>query len=210
MAVPDMKGDMDAGSFPPTPMDRDRTDEAQFRTLYLAHAEGVYLYCLRRIGFNRAIAEDATADTFVVVWRRLSAVPPPPRDRAFIYAIARRQLSNHERGMRRLLRLRRRISVQRPEPPGATGEGTWVRQQRISSVLEELPPGQREALILVVLEGFSHADAARVLGCSENAIAVRLHRARNILRDRMAEGLIPAEPREPRPTNSGRGAGRWK
>ena len=44
----------------------------------------------------------------------------------------------------------------------------------------------REALLLVAWEGFSVAEAAVVLGCSRGAFAVRLHRARRKLGQRLA------------------------
>jgi RNA polymerase sigma-70 factor (ECF subfamily) len=201
---------MDARAAPPPPKDRAPDAQERFRALYLAHAERVYRYCLRRLGFNRAAAEDATAEVFVVVWRRLPAVPPPPSDRAFVYAVARRQVSNQQRGIRRLLGLKRRISVQPPEPSGTDADTTSVRRHRLRGALEELPSGQREALILVVLEGLSHAEAAQVLGCSENAVAVRLHKARMLLRDRVMESATPMDSREPTRTSGGEGARRWK
>lgn len=208
--MPDTVGGMDARAAPPTPKDRARTAQERFQALYLAHAERVYTYCLRRLGFNRALAEDATADVFVVVWRRLSAVPPPPRDRVFIYAIARRQVSNQQRGLQRLLKLKLRIGVQRPEPLETGTDTTGVRQHLLRAALDELPTGQREALTLVVLEGFSHAEAADVLECSENAVAVRLHKARMFLRDRMADSAFSTDRREPTWMSNGRGARQWR
>ena len=85
-----------------------------------------------------------------------------------------------------------------------------MRRHRLRGALEELPSGQREALILVVLEGLSHAEAAQVLGCSENAVAVRLHKARMLLRDRVMESATPMDSREPTRTSGGEGARRWK
>jgi len=43
-------------------------------------------------------------------------------------------------------------------------------------------PDDREALQLVVWEHLSHAEAALVLECSINAVAIRVHRAKARLR----------------------------
>lgn len=49
-------------------------------------------------------------------------------------------------------------------------------------LLSQLSPKDRAALLLRELEGFSMADLARVLGCSELAARLRLFRARRTLR----------------------------
>jgi len=56
------------------------------------------------------------------------------------------------------------------------------RWERLTSGLRQLPLNQRQALSLA-LEGLPHREIAAVLGVSENAVAVRLHRARRALRE---------------------------
>lgn len=51
--------------------------------------------------------------------------------------------------------------------------------------LPDLPFGQRQVLVLA-LEGLSHREIGEVLGLRENAVAVRLNRARQALRARLA------------------------
>jgi RNA polymerase sigma-70 factor (ECF subfamily) len=47
--------------------------------------------------------------------------------------------------------------------------------------VRRLPLPQRQVLMLA-LEELSHAESAQILGISENAVATRLHRARERLR----------------------------
>ena len=56
---------------------------------------------------------------------------------------------------------------------------------RIDEALAALPVHFRAAFALVVDRGLSHAEAARALGCSENTVAWRMHKARKLLRARM-------------------------
>jgi RNA polymerase sigma-70 factor (ECF subfamily) len=51
--------------------------------------------------------------------------------------------------------------------------------------IERLPSLDREALKLVMWDLLSHEEAAQVLGCSANALGVRLHRARNRLQQEL-------------------------
>jgi hypothetical protein len=53
---------------------------------------------------------------------------------------------------------------------------------RVLAALSRLSDREREALQLVLWEELSHADAAQVLGCSANAVAIRVHRAKTRLR----------------------------
>ncbi len=51
----------------------------------------------------------------------------------------------------------------------------WARVQ-------ELPPKQRDAVLLVYGEEMSHAEAATVMGCSEKTVSWHLHEARKRLK----------------------------
>ena len=53
------------------------------------------------------------------------------------------------------------------------------------AVLSELPRNQREAFELVRADGLSCAEAAEVLGTTENAIKLRVHRACDAMREAM-------------------------
>ena len=64
---------------------------------------------------------------------------------------------------------------------GAGRDGT-VRD-RLAAAIARLRPAEREALTLVLWDELSHAEAAEVLGCSVNAVAIRVHRAKARLRD---------------------------
>lgn len=67
---------------------------------------------------------------------------------------------------------------------GAQADGLAVRD--IHSALARLPSEQREVILLVGLEQFSYADAARVLGVPVGTVMSRLSRGRERLREIMA------------------------
>lgn len=50
--------------------------------------------------------------------------------------------------------------------------------------IERLPVRLREALVLVVIDGRSHDEAAHLLGVSEKAVETRIYRARKRLREK--------------------------
>ena len=54
---------------------------------------------------------------------------------------------------------------------------------RTAQALARLPPDARQVVVLRDLEGLSTKETAQVLGCSEGAVKVRLHRAHARLRE---------------------------
>ena len=72
--------------------------EETFVKLYEDHYDDVHRFCVRRVG--RADAEDAAADVFSVVWRRLDRFDPGIA-RAWVYGIARNVVRNHWRSTTR-------------------------------------------------------------------------------------------------------------
>ena len=62
----------------------------------------------------------------------------------------------------------------------AYNKGTALRE--LGWALEKLPPDQREALFMIVLQEKSYEDAAEETGCAIGTLKSRVHRARLQLR----------------------------
>lgn len=154
-------------------------DVDAFMRLYCQHAEVVFAYLLRRCP-SPVDAQDALSETFLVAWRRPDQVPEGDAARLWLYGVARRVLSNQRRGERRRRRLTERLEAQRPEVMAGPEAGTSVSD--VMGALSRLSEGDREILLLAAWEELTHVEIAAVLGCSENASAIRLHRARARLR----------------------------
>lgn len=77
-----------------------------------------------------------------------------------------------------------------PEPPdpGAPA-GDRLDLER---ALAALPPGQRAVMLLVVVEEYTYAEAAEILGVPVGTVMSRLHRGREALRLRLAPASPPA------------------
>lgn len=65
------------------------------------------------------------------------------------------------------------------------GAGPELAETRraVRNAIDQLPDQHRTVLLLRDIEQLSAAEAAAVLGCSANAVKVRLHRARQALRE---------------------------
>jgi RNA polymerase sigma-70 factor (ECF subfamily) len=148
-------------------------DLARFESLFSAHRHQVLAYALRRTAIA-ADAEDVTAETFTIAWRRLTEVPPEPLP--WLYGVARRILANQRRSSGRRLALFERL---RPDPdvptPIVLGEDADTPAM---VALRRLRPDDQEILRLLAWEGLGNNEIAVVLGVTANAVAIRLHRAR--------------------------------
>jgi RNA polymerase sigma factor (sigma-70 family) len=81
-------------------------------------------------------------------------------------------------------------------PPSSTGTGLTPDGRRMLGAIEGLPEDEREIFDLVGIQGLTHAEAAGVVGVSEKTVQRRLHRARLLLVERLAD-LRPAISDEP-------------
>ncbi len=157
------------------------TSESRFRRLYEKHYEALLAYALRRWP-DESEAHDIVADTFLVLWRRLDQAPPDEEIPLWLYGVIRRVLSNRHRGRVRRERLALRFAQLARESP-TTEELAWARldARRLFDALLRLPEPERELLLLAAWERLSMSELAKLFDCSENAAAIRLHRARKRL-----------------------------
>lgn len=166
--------------------------ETRFRELYQANYRPVLAYVVNRLGSADDV-HDVVADVFTTAWRRMPDVPPPPYDRLWLYGTARRVIARRYRSMSRLRRLLGHLASEQQvmQQPARAGDPV---QDRVLEALGMLKPAQREALLLVHWEELSHAQAAQVLGCSVNAVGIRVHKARARLRALLDPQIEAARP----------------
>jgi RNA polymerase sigma-70 factor (ECF subfamily) len=71
-----------------------------------------------------------------------------------------------------------------PEWEGSAEELLARRETRemVREAIDRLPDGYRAVLLLRDIEEFSTEETARLVGITENAVKIRLHRARQVLR----------------------------
>lgn len=151
-----------------------------FKQLYERYVDEVYAFCVRRVG--RADADDATADVFAVVWRRLSESMPEP-SRSWIYGIARNVVRNRWRSSKRRERLAGRVRGLRYEQPDQPESVVLGRSEGepVRKALGRLRRTDREILMLSAWDGLSGPEIADVLGITPNAVQQRMHRAKKRL-----------------------------
>lgn len=157
------------------------SDVARFRELYEAYFDTVSRYAGARAGPD--MAKDATAQTFLVAWRRRTEFFSARYPIGWLLGVTRRTLADERRAESRQARLCDRIAAAEPAvaPPPRDPAAVVTDRDAVMAAFSALRDGDREVLSLVAWDGLSPGEAAGVLGCSRAAFAVRLHRARSRL-----------------------------
>ena len=167
--------------------DQDRGQrELRFRELYQANFRPVQGYAVNRLGGADDVP-DVVAEVFTIAWRRLADIPPPPADRFWLYGTARRVIARRHRSAGRLRNLVGRLAAERyptQQPPAGASDPVT---EHVLTALASLKAADREALLLVHWERLSYAEAAQVLGCSANAVGIRVHKAKARMRALLGE-----------------------
>lgn len=133
--------------------------------------------------------EDLIQEVLVSLWRALPAFRAESSLKTFVVRIAHNCAVTHisrRRPVTEALDSADSVPDDRTSPAGLA-EASSLRE-RLSVALAKLPLGHRQAMALL-LEGLSHAEAAEVLGITENNLTVRVSRARARLRE-----LLEIEP----------------
>jgi RNA polymerase sigma-70 factor (ECF subfamily) len=163
---------------------------ARFEASAPAVIEAVRRFLGRRT--DPATAEDVLSETLLACWRRIEEMPADHLPWA--YGVARLCLANADRGRRRRARLVARIW--QLDPPPVVIDGPAPPDDDLGAALAALRPGDAELLRLWAWEDLAPGQIAVVLGISPNAAHIRLHRAKQRLRDQLnrAEGDELTQP----------------
>jgi RNA polymerase sigma-70 factor (ECF subfamily) len=158
-------------------------DTRAFERLYREHVGRVYGLCLRMTR-QPALAEDCTQETFINAWRALARFETRSALGTWLHRIAvnvtlakRRKSARYE-------------TVPEADVEEEVSEPQWtletpVEVEEIEEAIGSLPDGARDVLVLHALYGYSHIEAAQMLGVAEGTCKAQLHRARKLLRERL-------------------------
>ena len=128
-----------------------------------------------------ATADDVLAETLLVCWRRVEELPDEPLP--WVYGVARNCLHNADRSARRQQRLAARIAT--VDPPAEVAPAPAEPDDDLAVALAALRPDDAELLRLWAWEQLTPAEIAVVLDITSNAASIRLHRAREKLKDQL-------------------------
>lgn len=182
----------------PATLDPDRAavaaaqrDPARFETLYRRHVAAIYSYTLYEMR-DPHVAEDCTEQVFLQALAGIARFRPGGADghgtfRTWLFRIARNVVANERRRVRRhpAAPLDPDLPLAAPDDP-AEAVVRGDEAARAWAAVARLPDDRRRALILRVVEEMSPREIAVVLGRSEGAVRVLVHRALRAVADDLA------------------------
>lgn len=174
---------------------------AAFSRVYEAKARDVLVFFVRRT-FDVEVARDLTAETFAQAFEHRGRFrgKTDAEAEAWLYGIARRQFGHYARKGRVHRRAVARLGI---ELSGVSDEdhdrvvelaGLAELRRTVADAFATLPPEQREALRLRVVDEHEYRDVASALGVSEETARARVSRALRRIAD-LIELPAPVEAR---------------
>ena len=158
-----------------------------FEAWYHDHRSTVFRYVRFRVA-TREAAEDVTSEVFMKALRSIHRYDENRASpRTWLLRIARNAITDHLRALKRRGSLH--VSLDRIPDLVAdlpSQEARVIKQERIQRLLngsQTLRKADQDILSLRYGAGLSNSEIAEHLGVSNNAVAVRLHRALKRLKD---------------------------
>lgn len=126
-------------------------------------------------------AADAMQEAFIRAYDALPQCRHPDRFKGWFFRILTNQCHNHRN------RKRGYVPLEAIEAAADERADSRMRQSElraaIDAALDELTPEQRQAFVLKHIEGRSYAEMAELLGTGEDALKMRVYRARDALKE---------------------------
>ena len=173
-------------------------DEEAFVLLYRRRQPGIYKFLLG-MSNDRVVSEDVSQEVFIILARQADRFDPARGSvSSFLYGIARNCLLQHFDRERPYVPYEEECGngSSNPHHNGGPNLSDPLTELTTAEMLGELrqailtlPLKYREAVVLCDLQEMNYLDAATVIGCPIGTVRSRLHRARDMLLQKLRPGV---------------------
>lgn len=160
-----------------------RADARAFEALYRLHVDKVYGLCLRMTG-NVSEAEDCTQEAFILAWNKLDKFRGDSAFSTWLHRIAVNAVLGR---VRKAKREHDRIQAVADTQPAQITTGDTGEMRDLAAAIDRLPEGARHVFVLHAVYGYSHDEAAEMLGIATGTSKAQVHRARRLLVQQLEE-----------------------
>ncbi len=169
-------------------------DESAFAELMRLYGDSTLRYLSGLVGDS---ADDVFQETWIAVYRQLATLHDPSAFTVWLYRSARHRALNWLRRHRRERELL--VDVPLEAIPANEGGGTdtldGIDASRLEVAMREMPPPQREVLLLRFRDDLSYAEIARITSVPLGTVRARLHYAKKRLAALLTSGEHNARSR---------------
>lgn len=156
-------------------------DASAYEALVRKHQTMIHALTYRMTG-SVADAEDLAQVAFIRAYHQIDSFNGTAKFATWLYGIAVHACLNWRRDEARRYRAQANCAEE-AMVHHTNGEvaGNEMAQQ-VQAALVKLPVKQRAAIVLTMYDGLNHAEAAKVLGCSETTVSWRVFAAKRKLK----------------------------
>lgn len=173
-----------------------RGNQEAFARLVEAYQVPIYNLAYRMLG-SAAEAEDATQETFLRVYTRLDTYDPARKFSSWILSVASHHCVDRLRRRRESAVSMEEVMAWRwlPDEQPRPEERVMARERSrdMHAILASLPSQYRLVIVLRYWHDMSYEEIAEVTESTASAVKSRLHRARQVIADMLAEGGADSE-----------------
>mgnify|MGYP001817936968 FL=1 len=154
-----------------------RSDARAFEALYRLHVDTVYGLCLRMTG-NVSEAEDCTQEAFIQAWNKMMKFRGDSAFSTWLHRIAVNTVLGR---IRKSKREQDRVQIVNDVYTTRVATGDSGELRALAEAVDRLPERARHVFVLLAVYGYSHDEAAAMLGIAAGTSKAQLHRARRLL-----------------------------
>jgi RNA polymerase sigma-70 factor (ECF subfamily) len=157
-----------------------------FELLMRRHNQRVYR-AIRSILRSESDVEEAMQQAYVSAWEHLGQFDGRARFSTWLVRIAVHEALGRTRKNARFVALEGGEAMRASDEPSPEARAAGRELAALlATAIDELPEMYRTVFVLREVEGLATAEAADVLEISDDAVKQRLHRARGLLREKLA------------------------
>jgi RNA polymerase sigma factor (sigma-70 family) len=162
-------------------------DRRAQQILYDLFSKKFFAIALRYVK-DSDLAEDVTIEGFMIIFEKIHQFEEKGSFEGWMKRIIVTQSLLTLRKNKKLL-----MEVQMEdyhETPEVHYELNHLETKDLLALIQELPLGYRTVFNLYIIEGYSHAEIAEMLGITESTSKSQLNRSRNLMKQKIANQLI--------------------
>jgi RNA polymerase sigma-70 factor (ECF subfamily) len=152
-------------------------DRQAFQQLYEQHCGRVYAICYR-LTADRSLAEDATQEVFIQVWRKIQDFRSESKFSTWLYSVSVNSTLSYMRKQKGWTS--RFVNLDKDEETEASVEMSGSEHD-LDKYIARLPERARIVFVLRAVEGYRHEEIANKLNMAVGTSKSQFNRARTLL-----------------------------
>ncbi len=163
-------------------------DQNSFKWVYAKYFQVIFLYSKKLIGIE-VLAEEATSEVFVTLWKKRSIINTDQSIQPFLYRIAKFKAYDYLKKIASDKHLQEQFLLSHSVLHFKSGERLLIEKEQLEAInklVETLPPQRKAIFKMRYFEGLDNMAIAKQLQISSNTVKVHLVKARQHLKQHLS------------------------